>query len=160
IIWRGKAGETPTSFAFDEEGKQLAFIVGDGPKSHESRSLWCYRKSLGQAQAILSNADTRIDEGYSIAGTPVFGRDPHWLFFSLAPRKKTLRPQLGYYGARVDIWSYKDRYLQPDQVIRDRDTTKRYSAVIAVDGAAFHRLEQEDSRLMTQPGQIVGGFVV
>jgi dienelactone hydrolase len=124
-------------FAFDEKGGQLAFTSDrDDYKADKSASklyYWAvpvlaaikFAPAAGAVE-LAPAAFKKFPAGRAVSenGKLVFSKDGGRLFFGIAPAPK---PELkdAPEPVKVDIWSWKDSYLQPMQKVRAEDEKKR-----------------------------------
>ena len=126
-----------SKLTFDENETQMAFLSGapSGPDDAAAKlPNWRIYRWDRQTTAteLVSNQTPGLKNGFAISdrGTLAFSRDGSRLFFGVAipaaePKADTADASTDE-KAVVDLWSYKDEYLQPVQKIRaarDRDRT-------------------------------------
>jgi dipeptidyl aminopeptidase/acylaminoacyl peptidase len=124
------------NLAFDEAGKQLAFTA----EKHAEKALvkpftlYYYNFSADSATAIVQPGAKVLKTGWSPSGfgTVAFSQNGEKLFFGTAPdpipQDTTL---VEFEHAKLDIWNYKDDYLQPMQLKNlKKDLQRNYLAVI------------------------------
>ncbi|WP_295771511.1 prolyl oligopeptidase family serine peptidase [uncultured Mucilaginibacter sp.] len=127
---------TYKALAFDENGKQLAFAAEKNPERARVKPYKLYYYNTGKDSAVV------------IAGADMGGMKPKWavsgdgriyfsksgnnLFFGTAPIPKPIDTSLvEFETAKLDVWNYKDEYLQPQQLrTLQRDLRRNYLAVI------------------------------
>ena len=125
-------------FTFDDESEHLAFVGEQSPEKQEIKDFNIYYNSL-----TLDTAQTIVD--YDMPGLPAkwsvsgdgrvsFSKDGKKLFFGIAPIKKAKDTTIvDFEVAKVDVWNYKDDYLQPMQLKNaDRDGKRSFLSVIDV----------------------------
>jgi dipeptidyl aminopeptidase/acylaminoacyl peptidase len=132
------------NLAFDEKGGQLAFTSDrDDYKSEKSASrLYYWTPAPGQAAPApkpakpLVPADAAIElapaqakgfpAGMAVSenGRLQFSKDGGRLFFGIAEAPKP-EPKDAPEPVKVDIWNWKDPYLQPMQKVQADDEKKR-----------------------------------
>ena len=125
-------------FTFDDDSEHLAFVGEQDPEKKEVKNYNVYYNSL-----TLDTAQTIVD--YDMPGLPAkwsvsgdgrvsFSKDGKKLFFGIAPVKKPKDTTIvDFEVAKVDVWNYKDDYLQPMQLKNaDRDSKRSFLAVIDV----------------------------
>jgi len=125
-------------FTFDDESEHLAFVGEQDPEKKEVKNYNVYYNSL-----TLDTAQTIVD--YDMPGLPAkwsvsgdgrvsFSKDGKKLYFGIAPVKKPKDTTIvDFEVAKVDVWNYKDDYLQPMQLKNaDRDSKKSFLSVIDV----------------------------
>lgn len=126
------------SFVFDEDGDHLAFLGETDPEKKEIKDYNVYYNSL-----TLDTAQILVDN--EIAGMPAklvvsadgrlnFSKDGTKLFFGIAPVKLPKDTTLvDFENAKVDIWGYKDDYLQTVQLKNvEREQRRSYLTVIDI----------------------------
>lgn len=125
-------------FTFDDESEHLAFVGEQDPEKKEVKNYNVYYNSL-----TLDTAQTIVD--YDMPGLPAkwsvsgdgrvsFSKDGKKLYFGIAPVKKPKDTTIvDFEVAKVDVWNYKDDYLQPMQLKNaDRDSKKSFLSVIDI----------------------------
>lgn len=124
-----------TQFAFDKEGTQLAFLCSrDSAKALQKfHALYYFKNGQDSAHIAVSKTTGGIPAGWSVSGngTPHFSQNGEKLFFGTAPipapKDTTI---VDFEVAKVDVWHYKDDYLQTMQLKNlERDLKKNYTAV-------------------------------
>ncbi len=124
-------------FAFDEKGGQLAFTSDrDDYKSEKSASKLYYWVPAAGASSVAAGAGGAVElapgafkkfpAGMAVSenGKLVFSKDGGRLFFGIAPAPKP-EPKDAPEPVKVDIWNWKDPYLQPMQKVRADEDKKR-----------------------------------
>jgi len=149
---------TVSNYSFDTEGNQLAFIVKEEKDAQFTNSIWYYKAGMNKAEIRANNQSLGIDSALSIDGPPEFSKNGRWIFFQLQQSLDNQKP--GPDAVKVDIWSYKDVVLQPDQILRLRQRKKTFTAVVNAEGSQVVRIEHDDEEVKTSPRQISGDFVV
>lgn len=124
-----------TQFAFDKKGTQLAYLGSrDSAKALQKfHALYYFKNGQDSAHIAVSKTTSGIPAGWSVSenGTPYFSKNGEKLFFGTAPipapKDTTI---VDFEVAKVDVWHYKDDYLQTMQLKSlDRDLKKNYTAV-------------------------------
>lgn len=139
--------------AIDEAGKQVAFVADQDSAAALQHffDLYYYKLNDGAARAAADSA--RLLAKKSTPGMPVgwtisengdvsFSHGGHRLLFGTAPvlpPKDTTIAETEV--ARLDVWNYKDDYLQPMQLKdRDRELKRSYLAVYDLDRSTLAQL--------------------
>jgi len=128
------------NFTFDEDGERLAFLGETSPEKAEIKDFNIYYNSLtlDTAQILVDKEIDGMPQKYAVSGDGRvnFSKDGDKLFFGIAPIKKPKDTTLvDFENAKLDIWGYKDDYLQPMQLKNaDRESKKSYLSVIEVYG--------------------------
>ncbi|MCX2574420.1 S9 family peptidase [Pedobacter sandarakinus] len=126
------------NFTFDEDGEHLAFVGEQSPEKQEIKNYNVYYSSLtlDTAQTIVDYDMPGLPQNWSVNGDGrvSFSKDGKKLFFGISPVKKPKDTTIvDFEVAKVDVWNYKDDYLQPMQLKNaDRDSKKSYLSVIDV----------------------------
>ncbi|MFC3563665.1 S9 family peptidase [Pedobacter jamesrossensis] len=125
-------------FTFDEESEHVAFVGEQSPEKQEIKNYNVYYNSLtlDTAQIIVDYDMPGLPAKWSVSGDGrvAFSKDGKKLFFGIAPVKKAKDTTIvDFEVAKVDVWNYKDDYLQPMQLKNaDRDSKRSFLSVIDV----------------------------
>jgi dipeptidyl aminopeptidase/acylaminoacyl peptidase len=125
-------------FVFDEEGEHLAFLGESSPEKSEIKNYTIYYNSLSldTAQALVENDFPGMPSKWSIsgAGKLTFSKSGDKLFFGIAPIKVAKDTTLvDFEHAKLDVWGYKDDYLQPMQLKNSiKESDRSYLTVIDI----------------------------
>lgn len=125
-------------FTFDEESERLAFLGETSPEKAEIKDFNVYYNSLtiDTAQILVDNDMPGMPAKFAVSGDGRlnFSKDGDKLFFGIAPVKKAKDTTLiDFENAKLDIWGYKDDYLQPMQLKNvDRELKRSYLTVIDI----------------------------
>jgi dipeptidyl aminopeptidase/acylaminoacyl peptidase len=128
------------SFTFDEESELLAFLGETSPEKAEIKNFNLYFNSLtlDTAQVLVDNDMDGMPKQFAVSGDGRinFSKDGNKIFFGIAPIKKPKDTTLiDFENAKLDIWGYKDDYLQPMQLRNaDRESKKSFLTVIDIYG--------------------------
>jgi dipeptidyl aminopeptidase/acylaminoacyl peptidase len=126
------------SFVFDEESERLAFLGETSPEKQEVKDFSLYYNSitLDTAQILVDSDMKGMPEKFGVSGDGRvnFSKDGNKIFFGIAPIKKAKDTTLiDFENAKLDIWGYKDDYLQPMQLKNaDRELKRSYLTVIDI----------------------------
>ncbi|QNN44102.1 S9 family peptidase [Pedobacter roseus] len=126
------------NFTFDEESEHVAFVGEQSPEKQEVKDYNIYYNSLtlDTAQILVDFDMPGLPAKWSVNGEGkiTFSKDGKKLFFGISPIKKPKDTTIvDFEVAKVDVWNYKDDYLQPMQLKNaDRDSKKSYLSVIDV----------------------------
>jgi dipeptidyl aminopeptidase/acylaminoacyl peptidase len=112
-IWKGYRAE---EFVVDHQESQLAFTTTDTLSRKSETSIWLYKHGQRQAKCIVD--DCRIqDSGLSVSASGLeFSTNGDKLFFNCNSRFQTRVSST--VSANVDIWNYKDQFLQSEQLLK------------------------------------------
>lgn len=139
-----------SQLSFDEEGNQLAF-VGTSSAQNDLVKLYqlYYFNFKGNKKEMVTNENSHMKKNWVISENrlPLFSKNGKQLYFGVAPKpvaKDTA--MIANDHAVVDIWNYKDDYLQTMQLKElKNDLKKSYAAVMQTEKPEFFRnIEGED----------------
>ena len=125
------------NFIFDEEGRQLAFVSerdSSAKSLQKFYKLWYYKTGQDSAVMVADKNTSGSIKGFTVSENAAikFSKDGKKLFFGTAPimppKDTTL---VDFELAKVDVWNYKEDYLQPQQLKQLSQELKRsYTAVL------------------------------
>jgi len=140
------------NYAFDEEGNQLLFVAERDSSSKALQKfykLWYYTNGQDSAKLLVSKATSGMPKGYTVSddATLSFSKDGKKVFFGTAVIKPPKDTNLvDFEEARLDVWNYKDDYLQPLQLKQlSTELARSYLAVIKPGDTSFVQLGAEDA---------------
>jgi dipeptidyl aminopeptidase/acylaminoacyl peptidase len=129
------------NLVFDEAGKQFAFTAEKEPEKAQVKpfKLYYYNTTKDTATVIAGPGSPGVPEKWVVSGDGrvYFSKNGSSLFFGTAPIPKPADTTIvDFEVAKLDIWNYKDDYLQPQQ-LKDlqRELKRSYLAVIRPAGA-------------------------
>jgi dipeptidyl aminopeptidase/acylaminoacyl peptidase len=145
------------SFAFDEDGRQLAFLSDQAEYDKEVAPYRLYYWKTGDASAAeLVAASTRgMPAGMVVSdqGAPTFSKDGQRLYLGTAPAPPAPAPDGAPEPRGVDLWHWKDPLLQPMQRVRaQQERNRSYRAVVHLADKRFVQLATADMPTLT-PGE-------
>ena len=126
------------NFVFDEDSEHVAFVGEQDSEKKEIKDYNIYYNSLtlDTAQTIVDYDMPGLPAKWSVSGNAkvAFSKDGKKLFFGIAPIKKPKDTTIvDFEVAKVDVWNYKDDYLQPMQLKNaDRENRRSYLSVIDI----------------------------
>ena len=124
------------NLAFDDAGRQLAFTAEKHPEKALVKPFTLYYSDFGadSAVALVRPGGNGLRAGWSPSGfgKVLFSDNGEKLFFGTAPdpipQDTTL---VEFETAKLDIWNYKDDYLQPMQLKNlKKELQRSYLAVV------------------------------
>ncbi|MFD0764970.1 prolyl oligopeptidase family serine peptidase [Mucilaginibacter lutimaris] len=124
------------NITFDDAGKQLAFTAEKNPEKALVKpfSLYYYTPSKDSAIVLAGPGSEGMPVKWTVSGDGKvsFSKSGNNLFFGTAPIPKPADTTLvEFENARLDIWNYKDDYLQPQQLKNlQRELKRSYQAII------------------------------
>ncbi|WP_313089984.1 alpha/beta hydrolase family protein [Chryseobacterium flavum] len=124
-----------SQLSFDEEGDQLAFVGTSSAKNDlvKEYQLYYFNLKLNKNEKV-SNDHLQMRKNWVVSENrlPLFSKNGKQLYFGVAPKpvaKDTA--MIANDHAVVDIWNYKDDYLQTVQLKKLKDDLKKsYAAVM------------------------------
>lgn len=131
--------------ATDEQGEQFAFLFSQDSTKQKTYSLY-YGKITGEETSILAGPLTR---GMPVGWAPsenhrlIFSDDNTRLFLGTAaiPKQEVKDSITDEEKPKLDIWSWHDRELQPQQKVNlDREKKRSYLAVVHLADQKFIQL--------------------
>nr|WP_068890508.1 prolyl oligopeptidase family serine peptidase [Pedobacter panaciterrae] len=126
------------NFVFDEESESVAFLGERSPEKSEIKDYFIYYNSpsLDTAQVLVDNEIPGFPAKWAVSGDGKlsFNKEATKLFFGIAPIKKPKDTTLiDFENAKLDVWSYKDDYLQPMQLKNaDKESKRTYLTSIEI----------------------------
>lgn len=126
------------ALTFTEDGDSFVFLGEKSPEKTEIKDFKIYysSKTLDTAQILVDNTISGMPAKWALNadGKMSFSKDGKRLFFGIAPIRKPKDTTLvEFENAKLDIWGYKDDYLQPMQLKNaDRETKKSYLSAIEI----------------------------
>lgn len=125
-------------FIFDEDSEHLAFLGESSPEKTEIKdySIYYNSPSLDTAQVLVDREITGMPAKWAVSGDGIlsFSKDGEKLFFGIAPIKIAKDTNLvDFEHAKLDIWGYKDDYLQPMQLKNlEKELKRSFLSVIDI----------------------------
>jgi dipeptidyl aminopeptidase/acylaminoacyl peptidase len=137
------------SFAFDEAGKQLAFLTDQAEYDKEVSPYRLYLWKPGETAAseLVSAATRGLPLGMVVSdqAAPRFSEDGDRLFLGTAPTPPAPAPDNASELRQVDLWHWKDPLLQPMQRVRaQQERNRSYRAVVHLADKRFVQLATPD----------------
>jgi len=145
--------------SYDRQVKQLAFIVkfrseGDtdgsnGKERTKSNSIWYYKVGSYGAIELINRASDVFGPVSEINGSMRFSSNGNWLFFQGYLQSVASKPNPR--AINVDVWSYKDKHIQPEQMRVLASGPKILTSVVNVLNRHVLTFQKDDE-------EIVGDF--
>jgi dipeptidyl aminopeptidase/acylaminoacyl peptidase len=146
---------TYRNLTFDESGAQLAFTAEKNPEKAQVKpyKLYYYNATKDSAEVIAAEQSAGMRSKWAVSGDGrvYFSKSGNNLFFTTAPIPKPVDTTIvDFEVAHLDIWNYKDDYLQPEQLkTLQRDLRRSYLAVIAPKDEAKKLVQLGDEHIET-----------
>lgn len=146
-----------TKLTWDEDQTQLAFLSDrdDATAKQPKFRLYHWIRTGTRAAELVSPSSSGFRAGYVISdrGNITFSRDGSRLFFGIAPApepEKEADDTASEDKAVVDLWHWKDDYIQPMQKVRAaRERNKSYRAVWHLKEQKYVQLADETMEDLT-----------
>lgn len=141
-----RSGYDYRKIAIDEKGQQVAFVVDQDSAASLQHffHLYYYKPGDDSARLLTKKSTPGMTVGWTVSenGDVSFSKSGRRLLFGTAPvlppRDTTIAETE---VARLDIWNYKDDYLQPMQLKdRERELKRSYLAVYDLEGNTLAQL--------------------
>ncbi len=126
-----RGGNDVRNFAFTEDGSKLAFVAERDINSKALQrfyGLYLYRSGGDSAQLLLDRKSVGMQVGMTVSdhGQLSFSKSGNRLLFGIAPIQPAKDTTLiDFELAKLDIWHYKDDYLQSQQLFNLQNERKR-----------------------------------
>ncbi len=126
-----KGGNDFRSFAFTEDGSKLAFVAERDTNAKALQKfygLYLYRSGTDSAALLLDKKSVGMTAGMTVSenGTISFSKSGSRLLFGVAPVQAARDTSLvDFELSKLDIWNYKDDYLQSQQLFQLQNELKR-----------------------------------
>lgn len=141
---------TVAGLAFDKSGQQLALISKDDKGCHLLYAKW------GQTslRPVAEDDSPGLKKGFLIReGDLSFTPDGTSLFFFLGKEKQVLEPGSDVITDKVNVWSYRDKEVQPKQLATSNEEYNRlYAASLHLASGKIIQLEDE-TRMLEPSGK-------
>lgn len=146
-----RGGNDFKNFAIDENGLQIAFVAerdSSAKALQKFYKLWWWKNGRDTAIMLADKNIAGMPIGWSISenATLKFSKSGKRLFTGTAqlqPAKDTSLIDIDL--VKVDVWNYKDDYLQTMQLKNlDRDLKKNYLAYVNLENKRFVQLADEE----------------
>jgi dipeptidyl aminopeptidase/acylaminoacyl peptidase len=156
------------NLVFDEKSTQLAFTAEKNPEKALVKpfKLYYYNSTKDTADIIAEPNSSGMPEKWAVSGDGklYFSKNGNSLFFGTAPIQKPVDTTIvDFEVAKLDIWNYKDDYLQPQQLKNlQHDLKRSYLAVIrpASGNKGLVQLGNEGIRDISVPESPEAGYVL
>ncbi len=146
-----RGGNEFKNFAMTDDGMQVAYIAERDSNSKSLQKfyrIWYFKEGMDSAIFLCDRNNTGMKPGMTVSenGSLSFSKTGKRLFFGTAPiqpPKDTMLADID--KVSVDIWNYKDDYLQTVQLNRlQTDLKKTYLAVYDLTNHSVQPLESEE----------------
>lgn len=151
-FWSGRTSR-PMSFAFDNSGSRVAFVVEE--KVHEKAiyTLWYYEQHMDTAELLVGYPSLADREGWEVARRePRFSKNGQSILFGLKHLAVSVLKRS--VGQTMQVWSYKDAELQPLQAADEGFNGSR-AAAVGIRQRNIVQLEKRNERVIGEGGKWV-----
>jgi dipeptidyl aminopeptidase/acylaminoacyl peptidase len=162
-----RGGNEFRNFVMPDEGVQVAYVAerdSSAKALQKFYKLWYFKEGMDSAHLIADRNSPGIKKGMTISENAnlSFSKTGRRLFFGTAdirPPKDTTVADID--KVSVDIWNYKDDYLQTVQLNRlQTDLKKSYLAVYDLPKNSLLQLETEELPTVYRTNEGDGDFFV
>ncbi|WP_235938509.1 prolyl oligopeptidase family serine peptidase [Chitinophaga solisilvae] len=153
-------------FAFDEKGEQAAYFgTRDSARAlQQFYQLYYYKPGQDSAIVAVNKNTSGVPSNWTISANSLiyFSEEGKRLFFGTAPvlpaKDTTI---VDFEVAKVDIWNYKDDYLQPMQLKNaDKELKRSYAAVYYPAARRMIQLADKDMETVVVPAKNDGPYAL
>lgn len=146
-----RGGNEFLNFTMSDDGLQVAYVAEREAKPKDLQrfyKLWYFKEGMDSAILLADRFSAGMHLGMTVSkeASLNFSRNGRRLFFGTAPiqpPKDTTLVEIDQ--PKLDIWHYKDDYLQTVQLRRlDQDLKKNYLAVYNLAKNTIHQLANEE----------------
>lgn len=144
------------NYAISEDAKQLAFVIEKDSVAKALQKfykLYHYKEGNNSASLIVDRSMAGVKKGLTISPDFInaFSKNGEKLFFGLAPIRKPKDTTLvDFETARLDIWNYKDDFLQPQQLVQvNQELRRSFTSVYTVGNGSFTQLASDSTESIT-----------
>lgn len=151
-----KGGNDFRNYALTDDASQIAFVAerdSSAKALQKFYKLWYYKEGMDSAIQLVdkNNVGMRVGMTVSENGQLSFSKSGKRLFFGSsiiqAPRDTSL---VDMDKVNLDIWHYKDDYLQPQQLRRlQTDLQQNYLAVYHLETGSLKQLGTREMPIVT-----------
>jgi dipeptidyl aminopeptidase/acylaminoacyl peptidase len=114
MVWTGDIKDAQIgAMAIDDAGKQLAFVLQKNVNGQTENSIWIYRPGMNRAVEKANNQSEGVDKGLHINNSVSFSPDGQYVALGL---QRLPLPLFIHNDVKIDIWNYKDTFLQSTQL--------------------------------------------
>ncbi len=163
-----RGGLSFKSFVVSDNGEQVAYVAqrdSSDKALQQFYGLWFYRDGMDSAQLAVNRKSSGMKLGMTVSeyGNLSFSKSGSRLFFGssvIQPPRDTTIPDID--KVSVDVWHYKDDYLQTVQQVRaNRDQRESFLSVYDIETGWVRQLASREipTVIATQDGdgrQFVG----
>lgn len=164
-----RGGNEFRNFTMTDDGSQVAYIAerDAAPKALQKFfKLWYYKEGMDSAVMVVDKNSVGMTLGTTVSefSHPNFSKSGKRLFFGTAPIESPKDTSLIEIDlVKVDIWNYKDDYLQTVQTNPNRlrnDLQKNYLAVYDIRSGTIRQLGNEKLPQVIQTNEGDGDIFV
>ena len=135
--------------AIDEAGNLVAFLANRDDIKAEQPSFSLYYWNIGspEPKLVARQGTNGIPSGWWVSehGKVAFSQNGKRLLFGTAPRPEPEENEKDDEEVKLDIWNWKDPYLQPMQLKNaKRERDRSYTAIVHIDQGRVVQLGTEE----------------
>ena len=134
--------------AFNHGQHQLAFVASADTSKQKTYALYLWSVDQPASALVVDTNHANRVEGMDVGNslTPRFSKNDNRLFFGLrvTPEKEEKDTLLDKEKAKLDLWHYQDKQLQPQQLLGKKRTMERnYLAVLNLSNHQLMAIEND-----------------
>jgi dienelactone hydrolase len=146
-----QTGTLPETVNFDRTGNSIVYSV----KGNDSFQIRYFKIGMDSSFIMVTNLTPGMQSDYQISQEPpdVAG-DGAFLVFKVLKNMEKRSPDSLLISANVDVWSYKDQYIQSYQLHhKDQKLNQRFTALFNIQERKVIQLESPDFALASAIGK-------
>lgn len=154
-----RGGNDFKGFALSEDGSKAAFVAERDAKPKELQKfykLWFFEKGMDSARMLVDKSTTGVPQNFTVSenGRVYFSKSGERLLFGTAPIQPPKDTTLEEIDAvKLDIWHYKDDYLQTVQLSRlNQEKSRSYLAVYQLNNNKLVQIESDSIPIVYTTG--------
>ncbi len=133
------------SITFDKQGTQLAYLESNDTNKRKTYHLNYWNTNLTQSQVLVDSLTKNMPKNWTVSEfkSPYFSRDGKKLFLGTNQivEQEPEDTLLDSEKAKVDVWSWQDKKLQPMQLLqKKREERRTFLAVYHIADDKFVQL--------------------
>jgi dipeptidyl aminopeptidase/acylaminoacyl peptidase len=140
---------------FADDGDQVAFLSNrdDHDADQPAFTLYHWQTEASEARALASEGSDGVPAGWWVSehGELLFSDSGKRVFFGTAPRPDPEPEDVPEYEqVELDVWNWRDSYLQPMQLVqRDEELKRTFKAVVHLADGRVVQLASDDVPTVT-----------
>jgi dipeptidyl aminopeptidase/acylaminoacyl peptidase len=143
VIFEGKR---INHLIFDNSGQQIALSITENKRT----DIFKYQLNVNKLELLVSDSSMSIPSGFKIVKNDIaFSENGQFIYFKLSEPAVTADKDTNVITKDVDVWSYKDIFLQSQQVLTG--SRRRFTYVVSNQSKRIVQIEN-DSTVIERTG--------